>query len=299
MGVFILSKRNPLQEIAWRLFGKYTGDVNGQWNEANIIEKNSLLRTVMDVFEFSGVPDGWDVDYMKYNLLMNGFFCITDTTVGVVPLRCGVTGHNIYDRPNSVIVANDILGNFERKIGVDCALVKLQYLYEGLENVFDLYAYLLASCDASIAVNMMNTRVTFIAEASSQAQEKAMKKMYDEIAYGKPAVFTRTGGVGNHFFLNPKQSYIASDIHLMKRNIRNEFKSLFGIYNVNQDKKERLIEDEIMSSNNDVLYNIGHFIDNINTGFEVANRLYELNLRCRRKEYGGAYGSNVDQPDTV
>lgn len=280
-----MNDRKILQKLASRLFGNATSSVNGQWNEANLIEKNCLLRMVMDVIEFKNVPESWDQNYMKTNLLLAGYFCITDTDVGVIPLRCGITGHNVWDQPNTIIIANDILGEFERKINVDSALIKLQYNYQGIEPILDLYAYMLSSCDASLSVNLMNTRVTFIAETDNKAQEKAMQKMYEDMSYGKPAIFMRNGAKSDYFFTNPKQSYIADEIQILKKNIKNEFKSLFGIYSSNQEKRERLISDEIIQGNDDVRYNIGHFIDNINHGFEMANALYNLNLKCVRKEY--------------
>lgn len=286
--------RKYIAELERRLFGEHTYDVNGQWNEAVDTEKENLIRLIMDVIEITGQPEEWEQEYMLYTLLTEGVCAITDSDIGVVPVRCGYSGVNVWDKPTEIVIANHVIGDFRRTIGVDGALIRLQYNFKNIMPLVEKYAYLLGNCDASIAVNLMNTRVAFIADCESAAQEAAMRKMYEEITYGQPAVYFRNGGKADFFYLNPKQSYIASDIHLLKRQIKNEFLSQFGVYSANQEKKERMIVSEVENSGDNVMYNIGSFINSINSGFKVANRLFGLNLHCRRKEYseGGGSGGN-------
>lgn len=286
--------RNRLMETVRRLFGQHTYDVNGQWAVATEVERESLIRDVMAVIDIQGMPDAWDRSFVYETLLADGYFCITDTFLGVIPINGGVTGHNVWHRPTNFIIANPVLGNLERIIDVDCAVVKLQYNYHGIHEILDLYAYMLGACDASIACNLMNTRVTFVSECSNAAQEKAMRKMYENMSFGSPAVFMRRGGKSDYFFTNPKQSYIAADIQLLKQKIRNEFLGLFGIPSVNPEKKERLVSSEVDAGNADIQYNLGHFIDSINEGLAVANALYGLNMHAERKVYSDGYAVKPD-----
>lgn len=288
--------KNRIMETVRRLFGQHTYDVNGQWAIATDIERESLVRDVMAVIDIQGMPDVWDRSFVYETLLSDGYFCITDTVLGVIPINGGVSGHNVWYRPTNFIIANPVLGNLERTIDVDCAVVKLQYNYHGIHEILDLYAYMLGACDASIACNLMNTRVTFVAECNSVAQERAMRKMYENMSFGAPAIFMRRGGKSEYFFTNPKQSYIAADVQLLKQKIRNEFLGLFGIPSVNPEKKERLVSSEVDAGNADIQYNIGHFIDSINEGLKVANELYGMNMHAERKVY--ANGDAVE-PDAV
>ena len=107
----------------------------------------TLFRKAMSIYEFDGIPEGWDLDYMISKLLARGFITITDTEVGVIPLECGISGINVFNHPTTVILANPVLGNFSRTIGEDCALVKISYDYRGILDIIYRYAYMLAECD--------------------------------------------------------------------------------------------------------------------------------------------------------
>lgn len=269
---------------AWqRFFGPSPDDVIGQFSLSNSLERKQLLQEVLGRFEFVGIPDEWDEEYMKLHLFLDGVLCITDTEVGVIPLKCGTTGYNFYDRPTTCVLANVVLGNFQRTIGIDCALLHLNYDYHGVSELLNMYAYLLANCDGSVAVNLMNTRVAFIAEADTKAQAESMEKMYTQISEGKPAVYVKTGMGSNFQYLNPKQSYIADQVMDLKQKIRCEFLTRLGIANVNMEKKERLTNDEIAVGNSVADYDIQIWLDNVNAGLRVANELYGLNVTFRKK----------------
>lgn len=270
-----------------QFFARKPKEVDGIANTSALYYRDWMLKKLFGRFEFSGVPYNWDLDYILENLFLNGFFTICDTELGVLPLQCGVTGINVFNHPTEVIVANPVLGNFRKTIDVDCAVVKLQYNWQGISDLLNRYSALLAMCDSSIAVNLMNSKVTFIGLASSKAQAATMQKMYDDISMGKPAVFVRGDVVNgeNFFFNHVKQNFVADDIQTVKRKIINEFLTEIGINNANQEKKERLVSDEVAANNDEVFVNVQHWIDNITEGLNVANALFNLNLSVKLREY--------------
>ena len=266
-------------------------DVDGVFNASSEFYRRELLRKIFSAYEITGAPSEWDYDYMLTHLFVDGLFTITDTELGVIPLQCGVTGINVWNRPTEVIVANPVLGGFNRKIDVDCALIKLQYDYIGVMPLVNRYAVNLAMCDSSIAVNLMNTKAAVIGQAESPQQAKTFKKMYDEISSGKPFVVVRKDLVklGESLIFSPvKQAYIADDVMLLKRKIMNEFLTMIGLENVNTDKRERLISDEVNANNAEAEVASNHWLDNVNEGLKKANELYGFNLAFRkRKPEGG------------
>ena len=154
------------------------------------------LKKIFGAFEFGGIPQNWDYDYMLTHLFIDGYFAVTDTAIGVIPLKCGVTGVNVFDHPTRAIFANSVLGNFERDLFGDsraesCALIKLQYDYTGVMPLVNRYAAMLALCDNSISVNLRNSKVSFIGFVSGKQQAATMQKMYEEIDSGKPAVYVK------------------------------------------------------------------------------------------------------------
>ena len=210
--------------------------------------------------------------------------------MGVLPFKCGVTGIGIFEQPTKCQIANPVLGSFRRTIDVDCTLIKLQYNYQGIGWMLNRYSTLLAMCDSGIAVNLMNSKAAFIFKAASKAQAETIKKMYDNITCGQPAVFVGENGAlnpENVFNLPVKENFVADDIQILKRKIVNEFLTEIGINNTNLDKRERLTDDEVNANNDEVLANIQHWYDNISDGLQKANTMFNLNLGVQIRDFGG------------
>lgn len=267
--------------------------------------KTWCLKKLFGAFEFSGIPDEWDYDYMLTNLFIHGYIAITDTSAGVVPLRCGITGIDIFDHPTRAIFANAVLGNFERNLygdnpATDCALVKIQYDFMGVMPIVDRYAALLALCDNSIAVNLRNSKVAFIGLVSSKQQAATFEKMYRDIDSGKPAVYAKKGDgltTDDIYYNHVRETYIANDVQLLKQSIKNDFLTEVGLNNANTDKRERLIVDEVNANNDEVQANVQHWIDNIREGLKRANALFGLDLSVKLRKFDGEKGGADNDTD--
>lgn len=280
-------KNIPFDDLLRNFFARRPKDVDGVANTSSLYYQTKLLKNVLARFEF-GLPEEWDMDYFLEILFRKGHITVTDTAMGVVALRSGLTGINIYEHPTKAIFANPVLGNFERTIDVDCAVIKLQYDYQGIGWLLQRYATLLSMCDSGIAVNLMNTKATYVFGATSKAQSESYKKMYDEIAQGNPAVFVNGDAINKEmmFTMPAKENFIADDLQLLKRKIYNEFLTDIGINNTNLDKRERLTDDEVNANNEEVKFNIMHWYDNIMAGIKRANILFpEINLSCKIRDY--------------
>ena len=277
----------PFTDLVNDFFAAKPKDVDGVANTSALYYRDFLLKKVFAILDWKNVPDNWDVDYMNEHLFLDGLFCITDTSAGVLPLSCGVAGINVFNHPTRCIIANPVLGNFERVIDETCALVKLQYNFIGIDRMLRRYSYLLASCDSAIAVNLMNSKVAFIGLAENEKQAKSMQLMYDQISCGKPAVFVKKDQINetNFYFNHVKENYVADSIQELKRSIVNEFLSEIGINNQNFEKKERMITDEVNANNEEISCNVQHWLDNIKTGVNVANKLYNLNLSVNLRNF--------------
>lgn len=258
--------------------GQKPSDVKTSNAVSTWIHWEQMFLQCLSQFQIENVPEEWDEEYMKVILLLEGHIAITDTELGVVPLSCGIAGINLWNRPTRCIFANPILGSFEREIGVNCALIHLKPDFMGISPWFDLYSTTMGLCDSAVAVNLINTKATFIGEVSDKSEASEMKKMYDQISEGKPAVFVRDGLPGNFQFLNPKQSFIADSILDVKHTIQNEWLARIGIRGVDE-KKERLISAEVEDGNDAVDYNVYHMVETANRGFAKANSLYGMNLK--------------------
>lgn len=273
---------------------------SGATSGAGVLSKEMLqraytewcLKKLFGAFRFDGIPEEWDFDYFLTNLFITGYLAITDTSIGVIPLRCGITGINVFEHPTRAIFANPVLGNFERELygddrNISCALVKLQYDYGGVMPLINRYSTMLALCDNSISVNLRNSKVSFIGFVSSKQQAATMQKLYKDIDEGKPAVYVKKDDITTDDILynRVKESYIANDIQLLKQSIKNDFLTEIGLNNANTDKRERLVVDEVNANNTEIRANVQHWITTINEGLRRANVLFDLNLSCKLRHF--------------
>lgn len=291
MEVFTLSKKRPIPEsdLYRNYFSIDPKTVEGLNNVSVVYYTQECIKKLFGVYAITGAPEGWDLDYMKERIFLDGKMCICDTPLGVLPLQTGVSGINVFNHPTTCVIANPVLGSFEKTIDVDCALVKLQFNYGNVWPIINRYACLLAMCDSSISVNLMNSHAAAIFGASSKAEAESYKRMYDQISAGKPGVFVGEDlakKLADQLLFNRvKEQYIASDVEELKQRIMDDFLSDVGINNANTDKRERLITSEVASNYQEVRSGAEHWLDNIREGFEVANRLFNLELGIVRREW--------------
>ena len=279
-------------KVAWsdlkrNFFAEKPKDVDGVANASALYYREFLLKKIFSVFEFT-IPDTWSMDYFQTHLFLDGYIGIVDTDAGVLPLQCSFSGINVFNEPTDIIIANPVLGSFERKIGSDGVLLRIQYNYMGVITMLNRYATLLAMCDSGIAVNLMNSKVTWIGMAETKAQAETMKTMYDRISMGEPAVFVKGSAIGNGesiYWNHAKENYIANEIQDTKRSLIAEFLTEIGIDNVNIDKRERLVTDEVNANDEEIRCNVQHWLENIQTGFREANDLFGLDLSVRIRSY--------------
>ena len=280
----------PEQDLLGRhIFQIEPRDVEGLNNTSVVYYTYEFIRKLFGVYAIENVPEGWDYDYMLERIFLDGMLCITDTALGVLPLQTGISGLNVFNHPTTCVIANPVLGSFERTIDVDCALVKLQFNYGNVWPIINRYASLLAMCDSAIAVNLINTKVAAIFGADSKAEAETYKLMYDKISRGEPAVFVGEGlakKLGDRLLFNQvKQQYVAGDVEDLKQRLMDDFLSDIGINNANTDKRERLNTYEVVSNTQEVRSGAEHWLDNIQGGFDVANKMFGLQLKIVRKQF--------------
>ena len=254
--------------------------------------RNKCYRMLFGAFDFTGIPESWDFDYFLVNLFSYGYVGICDTPIGVIPLRCGLTGINAFDHPTTAIFANAVLGNFERSLFSEnpadaCALIRIQYDYHGVNHLIEKYSSQLAEIDNSISVNLRNSKVAQVFFADSKQQAATLQKLYRDIDSGRPVVTIKNDNLTPEgiYFNHVRETYIASDLQLLKADIINDFLTDIGLNNTNMQKRERLIVDEVNANNEEIQSNVEHWLKTITKGFERANQVFNLELAVKLRKY--------------
>lgn len=245
--------------------------VEGLWNSRTMYYRQKLAIIIKGLFKVD-IPIYWDYDYCIDQLIYNGVFAVTDTVAGILPFRTSFAGNNYMNQPVMCVISVPHFPQMNRYIGTNCEIFFMQRSLSGygfftFQRTLDIYAERLASADACIDVNLMNSRIAYLVEAETKAQAETIKQAYSDVTAGEPLVVLRKSSGGdmkfgstgmNAFFNNVKQNFIAGDVQDIKRSIMNEFLTDIGINNANTDKKERLISAEADSNNDELACNIAH-----------------------------------------
>ena len=281
-----------LQDLISRYKGINPKSVVGMETLSTQYYVDILLKKIYGIFTIDGIPDNWEYDYLLSHLFIDGMVGITDTSVGIVPLKCSFCGKlNIYDRMTQLIFTIPALGNsFTRTINEDAMYLHINGDFRGCMDLVNKYAVLLAMCDASININLLNSRVAFIGEASNQSQAKVLQKLYTNISKGDPCVVYRNADSQHGmswYWNNVKNTYIANDILDTKRRIMAEFLTEIGIKVSNTEKKERLISDEANSQTEEKNNAIYIWRKNLEDDIAIVNKLFGLALKLVVNDNGG------------
>ena len=247
-----------------------------------------LFQKLLSVYEFKNLPEWWAENYFKYVLFGDGYIAVFDTDrYGVIPQQCTLSNdHTIFYQPSEVLIANPVLQELRLKIGRDCELLKLQPDYASAMDIVCTYADLLAVALETANINLMNSKASFIFMAQNKAEAETYKKLYDELAGGKPfAIVSKTlmneDGTKNwdFFIQNVGQNYITDRILNDMKTIEDQFNTKVGILNANTQKRERLISSEVMANDIDTKALVNVWLDTMHSDLDRINGRYGLDIQ--------------------
>ena len=241
-----------------------------------------LLQEVFAIYKWK-LPKNWDPDYFMYCLFGRGYVCVINTDeFGIIPQWGGLGGYNVFYRPAYAIITNPLIKRtIQADIGKDCSVIKLMPDYRSIMDLVDHYADKLALTSETIDIDLCNAMVSTVFGAESKQEAETLKKMFDKIRSGNPAVvvgkkFFKEDGTPNWmpFQANVKNTYIVSDLLADFRKIKEAFLTDIGTPNANTQKRERLISDEVNANNVETRTKVELWYESIQRGIEQTKELF-------------------------
>lgn len=215
-----------------------------------------LTQKAISVFEWN-IPEDWGKDYMLYSLYLFGHVAIIKSDAfGLIPQACTLYGYDVFYRPTRVTIGSPLIMKRDYTLHEDAELIKLTPDYGGIYDKIQYYASLMSLIAEDAGVNLFNSKLSYVFAASSKSSAESLKKMFDQIASGEPAVFAdkklyHDDGTPawETFTQNVAQNYITPELLQDLRTVENDFCTDVGIPNANLTKRERLITDEVNANN--------------------------------------------------
>lgn len=161
-----------------------------------------------------------------------------------------------------------------RTIGKDCVLFQNTSMRTPMVNLVRRYAALLAHADLSLQSALINLRAVDVYSAENEASAESVRSVLNSIEQGKPNVIVDRNllsEIKNVANTRPSNNGVKDSIEAQEDILRNFYRDI-GIRST-KDKKERMLENEITSDEQLLLFNIG---DMLNVRRESAEEAYKM-----------------------
>lgn len=273
--------RAATREVNERILGSQLGNMNMP-ETLHAMRINQYVKLIEQLavsrFKWKNLPPYIDERYLELTLFENGLalffpdknlhrFMVTSGNIG---------GVNNYDNPTEFTpVATGY--SYRTLTGRECVPIWDNQLRCTMRDVCWNYATRLANCDRALDVNLDNLSIPLIIVTGEQGRLTANNLMRAR-EDGQPYVYmndaTDINGMFNTF---PNSTpFLADKLLNAKQQVWNELINFLGIDNSSTEKKERLLEDEIQSSNSRTNVYRLTYLKARQQACDAINRLYRF-----------------------
>ena len=247
-----------------------------------------LTELSISMFEWVNLPDTVDERFMEMTLFNNGsavFF--EDEILGKLVLPVAINGGwNVYKIPirrraysvngyqnpdltikNSVIIYNNMIRtNSIRPVR--------------------MFARKLWDLDRSIEVNARAQKTPVLLQGSEQ-QRLTLLNTYKELDGNSPVIMAdkdidlRTGAITA---ISTKAPYVADKLYQLKTQVWNEALTYLGISNLNIQKKERLVADEVVRNLGGTIASRYSRLESRRKACEAINKMFGTEIEVNYRE---------------
>lgn len=274
--------------------------------------QRSLFQRAISTIDFKGLPENWEgsvMDFFYWCIFAYGYVGVFDSDeFGLSFQPGGLYGFDFYYQPTEFIVANPKLSK-RFKIHEETEIIKLTPDYRGIWDIICYYAMLLSALDSGITSSIVNNKFAFLMGAKNKAAAESLKKIFDKIASGEPAVVFDN----NLLPLDPqskeepwsfldrpnlKQSYLTTDQLMDRQTLLSAFDAEIGIKSLPYNKKERLVTAEAESREQDSTARLMVWKNTLDSSLKLVNNMFNTNITAELnyKEGGSLNGEdNIDR----
>ena len=213
--------------------------------------RREMLNLAQNVFEFENMPDYIDICYLNRTLLYNGSiaFFYDDVLKSVIALPYDVMGNlDIYGRPME-IMARSANGRYYRRLKRDEFVI--MYDNNGRYPIFSDIIQMserIALCVRTEDVNIIQQRTPRIWKTNKD-KEYTVKNMINQIDGMMENVVTYDSiDIDDIGAVQAPAPYVTDKIDLHLDKLWAEFFRLIGVANIQEQKRERVIQDEMVAS---------------------------------------------------
>lgn len=240
---------------------------------------NRLTELAISMFEWKGLPESVDTRFLELCLFTEGM-CVffEDEVLGYLTLQCMIGGKlNVYRIPTdrTAFASN----GYNKKLNEENSVIIFNnFMHTNSMLDIEMFSKRLYNLDRAIDVNA-NAQKTPVLIQCDESQRLTMKNLYKQYEGNEPFIFGNKGLDTQALkVLQTGAPYVADKLYELKTQLWNEALTYLGISNLNINKKERLITDEVTR----------------NQGGTIASRYSRLEARRQAcKQINEMFGLNI------
>lgn len=237
----------------------YGDDVYWQSADLNYRQYLHYYYMMQDIminrYKWLNLPDSIDERFLEMTLFRNGVAVVfkpwfTDKLLGTQVTPSG--RWNLYDNPTELTSWGN--NGWSYRMGADKGVPIWASRSRKTDHLtVSVYAERLTRYDRIIDVNI-NAMRTPVLITCPEEKKQSIQSLYQQAQGGEPVIFGFSGlmtDVNVGVFKTDVPNY-ATELMLNKHRTLNEFYTYAGVNNANQDKKERVVTDEVQANNGQV-----------------------------------------------
>ena len=242
---------------------------------------NRLTELAISMFEWKNLPPTVDPRYLELHLFETGCMVyFNDDVIGNLCLDCIANGRlDVYGNP-VLRRAYSGYNNYQKLLKEsNSVIIWNNYLHTNSILDVKMFAKRLYNLDRIIDVNA-NAQKTPVLVQATEKQRLTLLNLYKEFDGNAPFIFgDKNLDLNSLKAISTGAPYVCDKIYTLKTQIWNEALTYLGISNINIQKKERLITDEVTR----------------NQGGTIASRYSRLESRREAvKKINAMFGTNIE-----
>lgn len=256
-------------------------------NNATYIQYfNRLVELSVSMFEWQGLPETVDPRYLELHLFQNGSVVyFRDEVMGDLCLDCIANGQfDVYGNPISRR-AYSSYNQYQKTLNEsDSVIIWNNYLRQPSVLDVKMFAKRLYNLDRIIDVNA-NAQKTPVLVQGTEKQRLTLVNLYKEFDGNAPFIFgDKNLDLNSLRAISTNAPYVADKLYQLKTQIWNEALTYLGISNLNIQKKERMITDEVQRNQGGTIASRYSRLEARREAVDKINRMFGTDISVDYRE---------------
>lgn len=253
---------------------------NLEYNDSRLFDEFSLLA--LNRFKWENLPEGIESRHIERGLFKNGqvaFF--KDDLKGLLCLPCSASSNlNVYGDATKY---NAVGIGYNQQVDIN-DMVRIMTNDNATPTVLKVlyYSSLVDEVERTGYMNLKLQRIPWIIGTTKET-ELTLRAIMQKIDNFEEHIFVDTkfssgGDIGTKA-IDTNAPYLLDKLRAEKNEVINEYLSWLGLNNTQNDKKERMLVDEINVNNNYILMNLDIEYKHRQKACEEINKKFGLDIK--------------------